>query len=52
MTHQADAESFCREAEERLRQREKAVSPLDRESWLRLAGECSKIAKVVERIVR
>lgn len=40
-----DAETFRKQAEECRRQVEKAVSPLDREAWLRAAYDYLKLAK-------
>jgi hypothetical protein len=49
---ETDAESFCREAEECLRQAATAVSPLDAQAWLRMAKEWIRLAKDAEQSVR
>jgi hypothetical protein len=40
-----NAEGFRDEAEECRRQAERAISPLDKETWLRLAREWLKLAQ-------
>jgi len=40
-----EGECFRKEAEECLRQAERAVSPLDRVCWLRMAQGWTKLAK-------
>ena len=44
-----DAERFLREAEDCLRQAQKASSRLDAELWLRRAKEWTRLAKEVEQ---
>jgi hypothetical protein len=43
-----DADKFLQQAEHCRQQAEKAISPLDREAWLRTAGEWTKLAMSVE----
>jgi hypothetical protein len=43
-----DAEKFRKQADECRQQAEKAISPLDKEAWLRVAGEWIKLAMSVE----
>jgi hypothetical protein len=43
-----EAARFRKQAEECRQQAEKAISPLDKESWLRVAGEWIKLAMSVE----
>ena len=43
-----DAVRFRKQAEECRQQAEKAVSPLDKESWLRAAGDWIKLAQSAE----
>jgi hypothetical protein len=43
------AERFRREADECLRQAAKALSPLDKQSWSRMAKEWTKLAKDAEQ---
>jgi hypothetical protein len=40
-----DVARFCAQAEECRQQAERAISLLDKESWLRLAGEWIKLAQ-------
>lgn len=50
---ETDAERFRKEAEDCRAHAEKAISPLDRDEWLRLAGEWLKLAveaKVAEAV--
>jgi hypothetical protein len=42
------AAKFREEAEQCRRQAEGAISPLDRESWLKMAGEWIKLAQDAE----
>jgi hypothetical protein len=44
MAETDNAERFRDEAEECRRQAERTISPLDKETWLRLAGEWLKLA--------
>jgi hypothetical protein len=44
-----EAARFRQQVEECLQQAEKAISPLDRETWLRIAKEWIKLAQSVER---
>jgi hypothetical protein len=46
---EAEAARFRQEAEECRQQAEKAISPLDKEAWLRTAGEWIKLAQSVEQ---
>ena len=41
----AGAARFRQQAEECRKQAEKAISPLDKEAWLRTAGEWTKLAQ-------
>jgi hypothetical protein len=41
----SDADRFRKQAEECRLQAEKAVSPLDKEAWLRVAAEWIKLAQ-------
>jgi hypothetical protein len=41
----SDADRFRKQAEECRQQAEKAVSPLDKEAWLRVAAEWIKLAQ-------
>ena len=43
-----DAAQFRKQAEEATEQAAKAVSPLDKEAWLRVAEEWLKLAVTVE----
>jgi hypothetical protein len=43
-----EAERFRKEAEECREQAEKAISPLDKEAWLRLAADWIKPAQNAE----
>jgi hypothetical protein len=43
-----DASRFRTQAEEARLQAEKAISPLDKEAWLKLAGEWIKRAQQVD----
>ena len=43
---------FRAQAEECRQQAEKAISPLDKEAWLRVAGEWIKLAQETERRLR
>jgi hypothetical protein len=45
---QDEAEKFRQQAEHCRQQAEKAISPLDREAWLRTAGEWTKLAMTIE----
>jgi hypothetical protein len=45
---QDETARFRQQAEECRQQAEKAVSPLDKESWLRMAGEWIKLAMTIE----
>jgi hypothetical protein len=42
-----DANRYRKQAEECRQQAEKAVSPLDKEAWLRVAGEWIKLAQSI-----
>jgi hypothetical protein len=44
-----DAARFRKQAEECRQQAERAISPLDKEEWLRVAGEWIKLAQSAER---
>jgi hypothetical protein len=44
-----DAARFRKQAEEARQYAEKAISPLDKEAWLRVAGEWIKLAESAER---
>jgi hypothetical protein len=46
---ETEAERFHREAQECFRQAVKAVSPLDEQSWLRMAKEWIKLVKDAEQ---
>ena len=43
-----DADSFRKEAEECREQAAKAISQLDKDTWLRLAAEWIKLAQAAE----
>jgi hypothetical protein len=43
-----DANRFREQAEECRQQAEKAKSPLDKEAWLRVAGEWIKLAQAAD----
>jgi hypothetical protein len=43
-----EADMFRRQAEECRLQAEKAVSPLDKEAWLRVAGDWIKLAQSID----
>lgn len=43
-----EADRFRKQAEEARLQAEKAISPLDKEAWLKVAGEWIKLAQSVE----
>jgi hypothetical protein len=43
-----EAARFRQQAEECRQQAEKAISPLDKEAWLRTAGEWTKLAQSAE----
>jgi hypothetical protein len=45
----ADAQRFRQEAEECRQLAEKAISPRDREEWLRLAAEWDTLAQAAEQ---
>ena len=47
MSHD-EAVKFHQQAEHCRQQAEKAVSPLDREAWLRTAGQWTKLAMTIE----
>ena len=49
MTETDEKKRFLYEAEECLQQAVKAVSPLDQQSWLRMANEWTELAKAAER---
>jgi hypothetical protein len=44
-----EAARYREQAEECLQQAEKAISPLDKETWLRMAGERIKLAQSAEQ---
>ena len=44
-----DSDGFRRQADESRQQAEKAISPLDKEAWLRVAEEWLKLAQATER---
>lgn len=44
-----DAARFRAEAETCRQQAEKAISLLDKETWLKMAGEWTKLAEAAER---
>jgi hypothetical protein len=43
-----DADRFRKQAEECREQAERAINPLDKEAWLRVAGEWIKLAQSAE----
>ena len=43
-----DIARFRKQAEETRQHAERAISPLDKEAWLRVAGEWIKLAELVE----
>jgi hypothetical protein len=43
-----DADRFLKQAAEARQQAERAISPLDKEAWLRIAVEWLKLAQSVE----
>jgi hypothetical protein len=43
-----DADRYRRQADECRQQAERAISPLDKEAWLRVAGEWIKLAQDAE----
>jgi hypothetical protein len=45
---QTDADKFLNGAEEYLRQAERAISPVAKKAWLRLAEEWMKLAKAAK----
>jgi hypothetical protein len=45
---ETDVARFRKQAEECRQQAEKAISPLDKEAWLRVAGEWIKLAQDAE----
>jgi hypothetical protein len=45
---ETDAERFRAEAEECRQQAEKAINPLDKEAWLKLAAEWIRLAQDAE----
>ena len=45
----SDVDRFRKEAEEARRQAERAISPLDKEEWLRVAAEWIKLAQDAEK---
>jgi hypothetical protein len=45
---QGDIERYRKQAQECQEQAERAVNPLDKERWLRLAGEWVKMAQDAE----
>jgi hypothetical protein len=47
-----DAARFRKQADECRQQAEKAISPLDKETWLRVAGEWIKLAQSAEDMAR
>lgn len=47
-----DADRYRKEAAEARTRAEKAASPLDKEAWLRVAGEWLKLAEEVDRNAR
>jgi hypothetical protein len=44
-----DAERFREEAEECRKEADQALSPLDREAWLKLAADWSRLAQQAEQ---
>jgi hypothetical protein len=44
-----DSEKFRRQADESRQQAAKAINPLDKEAWLRVAEEWIKLAQASER---
>jgi hypothetical protein len=44
-----DSDRFRRQADECREQAAKAINPLDKESWLRVAEEWIKLAQATER---
>jgi hypothetical protein len=47
--HEDDADRFRKQVEECRQQAEKAISQLDKETWLRVAAEWLKLAMSAER---
>jgi hypothetical protein len=45
---ETDAQRFRKDAQECREQAEKAISPLDKEAWLRLAADWIKLAQAAE----
>jgi hypothetical protein len=44
-----DADRFLREAEECLREAERASNPLDQEAWLKLAKEWMELSRAAKK---
>jgi len=44
----SDADRFRKQADECREQAERSLNPLDKETWLRVAGEWLKMAAAVE----
>jgi hypothetical protein len=43
-----DADRFRRQAQECVQQAERSISPLDKETWLRVAAEWMRLAQSVD----
>jgi len=43
-----DADRFRKQAQECVEQAERSISPLDKETWLRVAAEWMKLAQSVD----
>jgi hypothetical protein len=48
MPHDIEIDRYREQAEECRQQAEKAINPLDKEAWLRVAGEWIKLAQAAE----
>jgi hypothetical protein len=48
MTPESAADRYRREAEECRQNAERAIRPIDREAWLRLADDWAKLAEATE----
>jgi hypothetical protein len=46
---EGDADRFRRQAAECVQEAEKSISPLDKETWLRVAAEWIKLARSIDR---
>jgi hypothetical protein len=45
---ESDADRFRRQAAECVQEAEKSISPLDKETWLRVAAEWMKLAQSID----